>query len=710
MRRTRISTLFTVVASAILAAVWLLPITLNPSGIPFWRNALFSDLLISHWPNAIFLRRSILLWKQIPMWNPTILSGYPFLADPLSGVWYPPLWFAAVFPSPVTFNLLFWLHLVWAAVGMWQLAQSEGLSDFAALLSGVIFAGAPKWSAHIGLGHIGLVSAVSWTPWLLLATRHAIQSVSLGRESAFRLLCINGLTLGVVFLADPRWLLPSLLLMVLYAMYVLNKLSLEFRTQTAVAIRWAGISGLFALGVVAGFASSLVRFVTNSTRTLLDSSVPDPFALEWREFSGILLLEPDQPEKYIYIGLGAAFFAVVGILMGRRRGWFWYVAALLGLLISLGANLPVLGPQLQSIPAASLLRVPPRWFFLVILAVAYFAGSGFEALIQAPIRGREYGRSIILISLVAGGVYLLAATRGGEALNRALPLLVPAAALVPLILFRRSGWLHPLTFMLASLVILTIEFSVVNLFVLETRPAPEVNLEQGSALSSRAEPYGQGRWFSPSFSVDPFTAGQEGLELADGVHPLQLDLYWIYMSRAIGFERDQYSVTLPPFPTGDPRERWPMELDVDALSRLNIHTIVSAYPLQANGLTLISSEPERFVYEVDRGRPRAWVEGGGDHLGAWQPAQLSYWSPNRIELVASGPGRLVLSEVAYPGWVAHVDGEPTASVIADGLFRGVQLDEGDHRVQFVYRPTHLFVGSGLTLLTLLAAFYLQVRR
>ncbi|HEX2980540.1 MAG TPA: hypothetical protein VHO48_09775, partial [Anaerolineaceae bacterium] len=65
----------------------------------------FSDLAISHYPNAVFLRRSILVYGQIPLWSGSILSGYPFAANPLSGLWYPPGWLALLFPLPFGLNL-----------------------------------------------------------------------------------------------------------------------------------------------------------------------------------------------------------------------------------------------------------------------------------------------------------------------------------------------------------------------------------------------------------------------------------------------------------------------------------------------------------------------------------------------------------------------------------------------------------------------------
>lgn len=710
MKQDRIGVPVAVALFGLLAALWLSPILLDPAGVPFWRAAQFSDLLISHWPNAEFLNRAIRTWHQIPLWNPTILSGYPFFADPLAGVWYPPLWIAAAFPSALTFNLLVWLHVVWGGLGMWRLARREGLSEFASVVSGVVFAGSPKWIAHISLGHIGLVSAVSWTPWLLLGAHNALEALSLGSEGGFRSLTRNGLLLAVIFLADPRWFLPCLIVLGLFVLYRLPGIAYNLRAQFSMLVRWAGVAGLFALGTAAGFATAFVLFVSRSTRTLLNASAPELFALRLDELVNLITFNPGQPEKFIYLGLGVVLLVILGIVFDERRSWFWYAAALLGVFLSLGANFPWLGPWLHSLPLVSLMRVPPRWFFVVILAIAYFSGVGFEAMVRASTRRRGSSLSLVIIVLLAAGVYLLTLRSGSGSLDRLVLLLVPALAFLPLIVFRRLDWLHPRTFMLATVAVLTIETSLVSNLVLEMRPAPVTVTDNAEGIKYGVVEMGQGRIFSPSYSIDQLSASQAGLELASGVHPLQLKTYWLYMARATGFDPDQYSVTLPPFPSGDPQEPWPMDLDVDALGRLNIESVVSAYPVVSEGLTLVVHGDNRYVYQFDDSPSGAWVEGLVAGSEERHEAQIAYRSPNRIELIASGPGKLVTSELAYPGWKVLVDGTPAVGVVVDGLLRGVQLEAGEHRVSFEYKPTHLYIGTALTAMTLLAALYIQVRR
>jgi len=55
-------------------------------------------------------------------------------------------------------------------------------------------------------------------------------------------------------------------------------------------------------------------------------------------------------------------------------------------------------------------------------------------------------------------------------------------------------------------------------------------------------------------------------------------------------------------------------------------------------------------------------------------------------------GVLVLSEVAYPGWVATVDGSPAPIYVANGLLRAVPLPAGAHLVELRCESPTLRIG------------------
>ena len=165
----------TLLLLGIFSVLWLHPMLPDLDGPIFWVGGGFSDLLISHVPNSLYLNRMMATTSQIPLWNSSILSGIPFAADPLSGLHYPPIWLTQFVNPIIAFNILFVAHLFWLGAGGWILSREEGLSGVAGLLVGILLSGHPKLIGHIGLGHVSLVFAVSWTPWLSIAVGRALR-------------------------------------------------------------------------------------------------------------------------------------------------------------------------------------------------------------------------------------------------------------------------------------------------------------------------------------------------------------------------------------------------------------------------------------------------------------------------------------------------------------------------------------------------------
>jgi hypothetical protein len=172
------------------------------------------------------------------------------------------------------------------------------------------------------------------------------------------------------------------------------------------------------------------------------------------------------------------------------------------------------------------------------------------------------------------------------------------------------------------------------------------------------------------------------------------------MELATGVPLSGYSVTLPPFANANPAEdNARYTPDVQKLGLLNVKYIVSAFPLQENGLDLLSSFGQVFVYQNELALPRAWVQSPGAPPGKEIQSEPSLVErPNWILSKAKGPGLLVLSELAYPGWRAIVDGKPAPVETVGGLLRGVRLPAGEHEVYFLFRPVLVYVGLCLAAL------------
>jgi uncharacterized membrane protein YfhO len=78
----------------------------------------------------------------------------------------------------------------------------------------------------------------------------------------------------------------------------------------------------------------------------------------------------------------------------------------------------------------------------------------------------------------------------------------------------------------------------------------------------------------------------------------------------------------------------------------------------------------------------------------------------RVHARLREPGVLHVSDAYAPGWRVRVDGEERPIVPANGAFRAVALEPGEHEVVFRYAPPSLArgaVGSALALLSVASA-------
>jgi hypothetical protein len=87
-----------------------------------------------------------------------------------------------------------------------------------------------------------------------------------------------------------------------------------------------------------------------------------------------------------------------------------------------------------------------------------------------------------------------------------------------------------------------------------------------------------------------------------------------------------------------------------------------------------------------------------DPAAAGSSVRLTDFSAHRVamEVDARGTGLLVASEIAFPGWLAWVDGKPVTMQTADHILRAVPVSAGDHRVEMRYIPTSYLFGLYLT--------------
>src|ERR1017187_6311839 len=73
-----------------------------------------------------------------------------------------------------------------------------------------------------------------------------------------------------------------------------------------------------------------------------------------------------------------------------------------------------------------------------------------------------------------------------------------------------------------------------------------------------------------------------------------------------------------------------------------------------------------------------------------------------IEAEAGAPALVVVAQTWYHNWRAEVDGHPAHLLRANDAFQALEVPEGRHRVQLIYRDRALETGAVVSLLALLA--------
>lgn len=350
---------------------------------------------------------------RLPLWTPDVFMGVPFLANPQTGVLYPPNWLIAPFSAPLAVKISLGLHALLAWLGMAGLARRTlSLSQPAAVLSATTFALGGYLLAQAE--HVNQFQALAWFPWLVWA----LTSRSL---STTRRLLLTGLVVALQILAGHT---QSVVISGLgAALWVVTErmASTSGNWTTRLVTASKALVPLLGAALIAALLAAGQLMPTAELQQLSLRSG----GLEWRDavsfsldprllslallpgFSRSLFTEFVASPGLIALGL-----AVIGAAAADRRRWPILAITLVGLAFAFGAYDPLYA-GLAFFPPFSLFRVPARWLFLFAAGVALLAGLGLDALRTSSQRAR-WTAAGIAVAVVAGVGLSIGRTPAGE--------------------------------------------------------------------------------------------------------------------------------------------------------------------------------------------------------------------------------------------------------------------------------------------------------
>lgn len=606
-------------------AAFLLLAGLGPERLPFPPGNRYSDAVTSHWPNALLLRRAILDDHALPLWNRLIFSGQPFAANPLSKVWYPPQWLVLLLPPIAHLNLLIALHMIGAGVGAWRWSRATGLSAGGAAIAAGSTTFAPRLIAALGAGHLDLLYAAAWVPWLFAAI-HALASPGAHRRSAVA----AGVFGALAILADIRLGAYALAVAAVYLLWRAWETG-GYRTPGALAAR-AVLFALIAAGLSAIQWVPLLLYRPLLSRGDLSLQEAAFSSLAPAQWIGLAIGDHGGNwETLVYTGISALVLALAALLKRPRQFVFWWGVIGFAGLYAMGDHTPLWTALNRLIPALRWWRVPPRIWLIAALVVPHLAGWGAHLLAAEP-SPRRAARQIA-VGLLGGGLacgffstLVLSAQIDWTAAVGIFAL--PAVALV--IVLALTGRLAPRALLIAFAVIVLADVLWIDRTLVTGRSRHEW-LEPYRPLAETLIADGALRVYSPSYSLPQQAAAYWDIAQFGGVDPFQMRAYVATAMMATGVRTTGYSITLPAYEAPAGQDDLPFEevlvranraapIRPDLLGEWLVTHVISAYPLDAAGLELIAEIAGVYVY----------------HNSYAPDVTLAWDGPNRVTAIA-GP-------------------------------------------------------------------------
>jgi membrane protein YfhO len=353
---------------------------------------------------------------HLPLWNPEIFGGLPFVAAGGGDVFYPTWLLRFVIGGTAAGNLSFFLHYVLAGLFTYLFLRRLRVSWTAAVAGGLAYELSGLIASYPSPGHDGKLFASTALPLAFLALVLALRD---RRWEGYPLLAV---AVALALLGHFQLAYYLLIAAGLFALY----LTLEEAPDRSSGARVAGLA-LALVAVLVGFGIAAVQilpffeYIPFSPRAqgYYGFAGSTSYAIPWDHIPEFFFKNfvgaretywGSNPIKLHseYLGLPVVALAVLGARVRERRRFLLWVGGigLLFLLISLGAGTPFYQLWWAVMPLVKKTRAPGMAFFVVAFVTAIFAALGAERAL-----GKE-GRRFTTPLLVIGGMVALLAVLG----------------------------------------------------------------------------------------------------------------------------------------------------------------------------------------------------------------------------------------------------------------------------------------------------------
>lgn len=344
---------------------------------------------------------------NIPLWNPYIYSGTPFVGGFQSAMFYPFNFVYLLFSVDTAMNIDVTFHVMLTGFFMFCWARGRGLRWDSSFLAGMVLAFGGACFSRVMAGHITMLQAFVWAPVIMLSIDQIFKRPSAG----WVLVGVFATTMQILA-GHPQSLFMTGLMAALYC--TIRLVTCPHRAKAILAFLpfgilpplmacvqlWTGLdvasesmrSGGTDFDFAASYSLHPESLMGMLAPTLFGNMIHLMYWGRWAFWDSTL-----------FMSITGLLLAGYGVTVGRdRQRWAFFGLTIIFVILAFGRYTPIYEWVYTSLPGFNNFRGPGKFMFPASILLAMLVGIGFDAFSTR----KRSSLTIALTPLIPGFVAL----------------------------------------------------------------------------------------------------------------------------------------------------------------------------------------------------------------------------------------------------------------------------------------------------------------
>lgn len=640
---------------------------------------------------------------QLPLWNPYICSGLPFIAQPHISFLYPLNALFFLFPTVFAFGLCAIIHVFLIGLFTYLFLSALNVSRVGSLCGAIVFM---FNGTTISLLFPDAITSICWMPLILYLFEMSISK----RERLYSYL--GGLGLGMAFLTGEVRFAACigifLFLYFIFRVFFMNRDGSERNFSCAIL----SIAVIYLIGLSAGAILLLPLFelLPLSNRLYMVNQGPNLNLGIGQTLSAFVFPGTIREPEFsimLYVGFLTLFLCLFSFLKRNKISLFFALAASL---FFFSANAHISNIISRIMPLFRSVRLEQEVVFpIVSFSSAIIAGIGFDNLFENFLFKQEVFRGlhsykkvlrILVVVIITADLFMVGRNKLLTLLGDAKYCYFKTQATDFLV---RDKELYRVMRMASDKPRKCFHDDILSS---NTQMVYGIYDAQGY-LSFLLQRYGEFmNHIEPGIYInEPGENFICGLNNTESLNSRLIDLANVkYILSAREIKNNRFSLVYD--------KEFKIYLNKNVLPRAFLVPRAKLIKDPKQILGYMGSDEFESEKEVILEEEPSLRIPSRSIISTNSRVLIERYEAERVVLniTADCDGWLVLSDTYYPGWKAYVDDKTVRIYNADYVFRAVEIKKGKHKVTFNYSPVSFKSGLYISIFTVIIALILIAKR